>query len=92
MIEISDGRIGEFTFFLDTKSLFPPSGCPTDSRRSRRAHAGDRSMPASTVIPVLDYAELGEAIDWLCGVFELRSAGAPEATALNSRSGTAQLR
>ena len=29
----------------------------------------NRSMPASTVIPVLDYAELGEAIDWLCGVF-----------------------
>jgi RNA polymerase sigma-70 factor, ECF subfamily len=28
VIEISDGRIGEFTFFLDTKTLFPLFGLP----------------------------------------------------------------
>ncbi|MBI2689739.1 MAG: VOC family protein [Acidobacteria bacterium] len=29
----------------------------------------NRSMPRSTVIPVLDYPDLGEAIDWLCRTF-----------------------
>ncbi len=29
----------------------------------------NRSMPASTVIPVLAYEDLGPAIDWLCGAF-----------------------
>jgi uncharacterized glyoxalase superfamily protein PhnB len=29
----------------------------------------NRSMPQCTVIPVIAYAELGEAIDWLCDVF-----------------------
>jgi uncharacterized glyoxalase superfamily protein PhnB len=29
----------------------------------------NRSMPRSTVIPVLAYPDLGEAIDWLCDVF-----------------------
>ena len=29
----------------------------------------NRSMPKATVIPVLAYPNLGEAIDWLCGAF-----------------------
>ncbi len=29
----------------------------------------NRSMPKCTVIPVIAYANLGEAIDWLCDVF-----------------------
>jgi uncharacterized glyoxalase superfamily protein PhnB len=29
----------------------------------------NRSMPRSTVIPVLAYPNLGEAIDWLCDAF-----------------------
>ena len=29
----------------------------------------NRSMPKSTVIPVLAYPRLGEAIDWLCAAF-----------------------
>ena len=28
MIELSDGRIVEFTFFLDTETLFPLFGLP----------------------------------------------------------------
>ena len=31
VIEISDGRIGELTFFLDTETLFPLFGLPTGS-------------------------------------------------------------
>ena len=29
----------------------------------------NRSMPQCTVIPVIAYADLGEAVDWLCDVF-----------------------
>ena len=29
----------------------------------------NRSMPPSTVIPVLGYADVGEAVEWLCGAF-----------------------
>jgi uncharacterized glyoxalase superfamily protein PhnB len=29
----------------------------------------NRSMPQCTVIPVITYADLGKAIDWLCDVF-----------------------
>ena len=29
----------------------------------------NRSMPASTVIPVLGYPDVGAAIDWLCSTF-----------------------
>ena len=29
----------------------------------------NRSMPSSTVIPVLPYEDLGQAIDWLCTSF-----------------------
>jgi uncharacterized glyoxalase superfamily protein PhnB len=29
----------------------------------------NRSMPQCTVIPVVAYADLGKAIDWLCDVF-----------------------
>jgi hypothetical protein len=29
----------------------------------------NRSMPASTVIPVLGYDDVGEAIEWLCEAF-----------------------
>jgi uncharacterized glyoxalase superfamily protein PhnB len=29
----------------------------------------NRSMPACTVIPVLGYPDVGEAIDWLCRAF-----------------------
>ena len=29
----------------------------------------NRSMPQCTVIPVIVYADLGEAVDWLCDVF-----------------------
>ena len=29
----------------------------------------NRSMPSSTVIPVLVYSEVAEAVDWLCGAF-----------------------
>lgn len=29
----------------------------------------NRSMPASTVIPVLGYDDVGEAIEWLCDAF-----------------------
>ena len=29
----------------------------------------NRSIPQCTVIPELDYANIGEAIDWLCDVF-----------------------
>ena len=29
----------------------------------------NRSMPASTVVPVLGYEDVAEAIDWLCGAF-----------------------
>ena len=32
----------------------------------------NRSMPSSTVIPVLPYEDLGEAIDWLCTRFGFR--------------------
>ena len=28
VLELSDGRIGEFTFFLDTETLFPLFGLP----------------------------------------------------------------
>ena len=47
-------------------------------------------MPASTVIPVLDYAELGEAIDWLCGVFGFTWRAGSHRAQLASE--TAQLR
>ena len=30
----------------------------------------NRSMPSSTVIPVLVYPDVAEAVDWLCGTFE----------------------
>ena len=52
----------------------------------------NRSMPASTVIPVLAYEDLGRAIDWLCAAFGFTSAGGPEATAPSSPSATARLR
>jgi uncharacterized glyoxalase superfamily protein PhnB len=29
----------------------------------------NRSMPQCTVIPVIAYVDLGEAVDWLCDVF-----------------------
>ena len=29
----------------------------------------NRSMPQCTVIPVIAYADLGKAVDWLCDVF-----------------------
>jgi uncharacterized glyoxalase superfamily protein PhnB len=29
----------------------------------------NRSMPSSTVIPVLGYEDVGEAVDWLCETF-----------------------
>ena len=29
----------------------------------------NRSMPQCTVIPVISYSDLGEAVDWLCDVF-----------------------
>jgi uncharacterized glyoxalase superfamily protein PhnB len=29
----------------------------------------NRSMPQCTVIPVITYADLGKAVDWLCDVF-----------------------
>jgi uncharacterized glyoxalase superfamily protein PhnB len=29
----------------------------------------NRSMPESTVIPVLGYPDVGEAVDWLCAAF-----------------------
>ena len=33
------------------------------------AMRANRSMPACTVIPVLAYADVSEAADWLCAVF-----------------------
>jgi RNA polymerase sigma-70 factor (ECF subfamily) len=30
VLELRDGRIGEFTFFLDTKRLFPLFGLPLE--------------------------------------------------------------
>lgn len=32
----------------------------------------NRSVPASTVIPVLPYPEIGEAVRWLCDTFGFR--------------------
>jgi uncharacterized glyoxalase superfamily protein PhnB len=32
----------------------------------------NRSMPPSVVIPELPYADVGEAIDWLCDVFDFK--------------------
>jgi uncharacterized glyoxalase superfamily protein PhnB len=44
-----------------------------DTPRSAADHVvavlANRSMPESTVIPVLAYEDVGEAIDWLCTTF-----------------------
>jgi uncharacterized glyoxalase superfamily protein PhnB len=52
----------------------------------------NRSMPMSTVIPVLAYEDLGRAIDWLCAAFGFTERWRPEATAPSSESVTPPLR
>src|SRR5438093_8758072 len=46
---------------------------PTKSSETDSAIGGpmrtNRSMPSSTVIPVLVYPDAAEAVDWLCGTF-----------------------
>lgn len=43
----------------------------------------NRSAPAATIVPILIYEDVGQAIDWLCGAFgfteRLRAAG-PDGT------------
>jgi uncharacterized glyoxalase superfamily protein PhnB len=49
----------------------------------------NRSMPKATVIPELPYADIGEAIDWLCGAFgfSLRLRIADHRAQLNAGDG-----
>ena len=48
----------------------------------------NRSMPASTVIPVLAYPSLSEAVDWLCTAFGSRCGFGSSTTApLNAGDG-----
>src|SRR3989475_12471029 len=46
---------------------------PTNSSETDSAIGGpirpNRSMPSSTVIPVLVYPDVTEAVDWLCSTF-----------------------
>src|SRR2546428_13853410 len=48
---------------------------PTNSSETNPAMGGrmrtNRSMPSSTVIPVLLYRDVVQAVEWLCGTFGL---------------------
>src|SRR5881396_638112 len=54
--------------------LLSSGSMPTKSSEVDSAIGGpmrtNRSMPSSTVIPVLVYPDVAEAVDWLCGTFE----------------------
>lgn len=50
----------------------------------------NRSMPCCAVIPVLAYDDVGEAVDWLCETFALRSGGGPGTIAPSSPWGRAR--
>ncbi len=39
------------------------------TKSQRNAAVVNRSAPASTVVPVLVYEDVGKAIEWLCGAF-----------------------
>src|SRR5436309_1474873 len=53
--------------------LLSSGSMPTKSSETDSAIGGpmrtNRSMPSSTVIPVLVYPDAAEAVDWLCGTF-----------------------
>lgn len=40
-----------------------------NAQEERAAYPTNRSMPNSVVIPVLNYPDVREAVDWLCRVF-----------------------
>ena len=79
VIEMAEGRIVEFTFFLDTETLFPLFGLPAGSRPSRglvrqdvaQAHEGDQpdqllrrmAQPDLATAPLRGELEPCESVD-----------------------------
>src|SRR5207247_10746879 len=58
---------------LSVVRLLASGALPTESPETDSAIGGpmrtNRSMPSSTVIPVLVYPDVTDAVDWLCSTF-----------------------
>ena len=59
VIRLADGKLRELTDYLDTALV--------ESALETLSH--NRSMPPGAVIPVLAYADVMDAVAWLCGAF-----------------------